>query len=115
MIDPILAIGILVSAMFLGILVHLLIPYAGRAALMAWSILMVVLGVYDYLWGGKIFLYTWLAMAIPSGLLLLLIGLPFEVVRRRQILKEGELLRAHGVFACPHCGFAYDRAREDDR
>ena len=115
MIDPVLAVGILFSALLLGLFVHLLIPYAGRAAVVAWLILMLLLGAWTLWWGDTIFQYTWLVTMIPAGLLLLLLGLPFEIVRRRHTRQQGDLLRAEGVFACPHCGFAYDRAREDDR
>ena len=115
MIDPWLAGGILLSALILGVLVHLVVPYAGRAALLGWFILVVALGVWNYFWGNEIFQYTWIASIIPIGLLMLLVGLPIEAARRRHIRQQGEFLRAEGVFACPHCGCAYDRAREDDR
>lgn len=115
MIDPVVAIGIIVFTAVLGVFMHMVIPYAGRAAFLGWLLLMLVLAIWNHLWGGTIFQYTWLATAIPCGLLLLLIGLPFESIRRRNMRREGALLRAAGVFACPHCGKAYDRAREDDR
>lgn len=115
MIDPVLAFCILVGSLFFGTAVHAVLPYAGRAALLAWIVIEGLLGAW-YAWnGGQIFLYTWLVTAIPVGLLLLLIGLPFESIRRRRMRAFGETLRREGKFACPHCGLAYDREAEDDR
>lgn len=115
MIDPYLALGILLGALFLGTLMHAIYPYAGRAALLAWIILEVALMAWYFWQGGEIFLYTVLASAIPAGLLLLLLGLPFESIRRKRMKARGEAVRLAGGFACPHCGLQYDRMREDNR
>jgi hypothetical protein len=112
---PFLALGILLAALALGICVHAIFPYAGRAALLAWIMLEATLACW-YSWrGDEIFLYTWLATAIPAGLLLLVIGLPFESIRRKRMRAFGAALRREGGFACPHCGLAYDREQEDAR
>lgn len=116
MIDPILAAGILMAALLLGLLLHGFVGYAGRAALLGWVLLEAGLwGWYLAFDPGVIYRYTVLTTAIPAALLLLLVGLPFEVTRRRRIRSAGERIRSEGGFACPHCGCVYDRELEDDR
>ena len=115
MIDPYLAVGILIVALVLGTLVHIIYPYAGRAALLTWIVIEITLAAWYFWQGGQIFLYTVLATAIPTGLLLLLLGLPFESIRRKRMKIRGAEIRKAGGFACPHCGLPYDRVREDNR
>ena len=116
MIDPILGVGILVAAVVVGVVFHCLIRYAGRATFMGWILMEVVLwACYLIFELGVIFRYTLIATAFPAALLILLVGLPFEYTRRRRIRAAGAAIRLEGGFACPHCGYIYDREREDDR
>jgi hypothetical protein len=116
MIDPMLSIGILVAALAVGAVCHALVAYAGRASLLGWIILEIALWAWFLIFDpGVIFKYTLIATAIPAVLLMLLLGLPFEQVRRKRIRRIGAAVRREGGFACPHCGLVYDREREDDR
>ena len=98
-----------------GLLCHSVIRYLGRATLIAW--LLVEAGVAGwYLWfGGTIFGQTALAAAVPTAFLILILGMPFELARRRQMRNTGREVVASGGFACPHCGCKYDREREQCR
>lgn len=116
MIDPMLSVGILIAALLLGAICHGLVPYAGRASLLGWIVLEVGLWTWFLIFDpGVIFKYTLIATAIPAVLVMLLLGLPIEQARRKRIRRTGEAIRSEGGFACPHCGCAYDREREDDR
>ena len=115
MIDPLIAIAILAVAALLGGVMHLLIPYLGKATLVAWVLLEIGLWGWFLAKGGTIFSYTTIATAAPAALLILLIGLPFEYRRRRDIRARGREVLKSGGFACPHCGCIYDRELEDDR
>ena len=106
---------LLVIGAVVGTLMHLWIHYLGRATLVAW--LLVECGVLGwYFWYGEtIFGYTTLATAFPIALLILVIGIPFEVGRRQKMRHQGRQVMAAGGFACPHCGCDYDRERERGR
>lgn len=111
--------GISVLLLFIGVVVggvmHLCVRYLGRATFFAW--VLVELGVLGwYLWfGGTIFGQTALATAFPIALVILLVGIPFELTRRARMRRDGRESIAHGGFACPHCGCAYDRELERGR
>ena len=115
MIDPWLAIGILVLALILGGIMHMIVPYAGRATFFAWCLLQLGLWTWYLAMGGTIYSYTVIATAVPAALLILLLGLPLELRRRRKIRTEGSERLKSGGFACEFCGCIYDRRREDDR
>lgn len=115
MIDPYIALSILLAGLVIGTLVHSLYPYAGRAALLTWILMEIGLFGWYFWQGGTIFFYTVVVTALPLGVLLLVLGLPFEVVRRKRMKARGDAIRSAGGFACPHCGYQYDREKEDNR
>ena len=109
------ALLLLLIGAVMGILCHIFIRYLGRSTLLAW--LLVQAGIAGwYLWfGGTIFGQTALATAVPTAFLILVLGMPFELTRRRRMHKTGREVLQSGGFACPHCGCIYDRDRERGR
>ena len=99
----------------MAVLVHALVPYVGKATLIAWIVLQV--GVWGWMFNGtdEIYRNTAIVTLMPSALVILMIGLPFEITRRRRISRVGMETRKSGGFACPHCGCIYDREREQSR
>ena len=105
-----LAIGAVV-----GLLSHSAIRYLGRATLIAWLLVEASIAGW-YLWfGGTIFGQTALAAAIPTAFIILILGMPFELIRRKHVRGKGRQLIETGGFACPHCGYIYDQERERGR
>ena len=116
MIDPTLALVILLVSIVVGLVMHALIRYVGRSTLLAWLLVQTVFTVaYLFGVGNQIFGYTLLICATPSLLVILLSGLPIEYRRRRSMIASGRKVIANGGFACPHCGCAYDRVAERGR
>ena len=115
MIDVTTAVLLLGIGAGVGLLCHSVIRYLGRATLVAWFIVECSIAGW-YLWfGGTIFGYTALATVFPIAFLILVLGIPFELTRRRQMRGAGRKLVEAGGFACPHCGCVYDRERERER
>ena len=116
MIDPTLALVILLVSIVVGLVMHALIRYVGRSTLLAWLLVQTIfIGAYLSGVGNQIFGYTLLICATPSLLVILLSGLPIEHRRRRSMIASGREVIANGGFACPHCGCAYDREAERGR
>ena len=116
MVDPALASLIFIVSIVIGLAMHVIFRYIGRASLLAWILVqMIFTAAYLFGVGNQIFGYTVIICATPSALLILLSGLPFEYRRRRRMSLSGERLISHGGFACPHCGCAYDRESERGR
>ena len=115
MIDPSFALLVLGISAILGGVIHVLVPYIGKATLIGWVVLQIGLLGWFLNEGGTILGYTIITTAAPTALVMLLIGIPFEYRRRRVMRSRGREMVKSGGFACPHCGCIYDRGREDDR
>jgi len=102
-------------AAVIAVLVHLLIPYVGRASFLGWVFLQALLLGWMFTGTDEIYRNTLIVVLMPSALVILVIGIPFELQRRRRMRRIGLETRKSGGFACPHCGCIYDRAREQDR
>ena len=115
MIDLILSLYILISTVVLSAFFNWLFKHVGRAALVSWVLIQCCLGAW-YIYAPDPTLFrTWITALAPSAFLALVVGLPWEVARRRAIRRAGDAKRTSGEFACPHCGLSYDREREEDR